>query len=313
MIESSFLPHARSPKSAQGIWQFMPKTARQYGLTCNASIDERSDPEKATRAAARYLSYLHVLFRDWYLAMAAYNAGEGKVLKAMARTGFTDFWQLAASGQLKAQTQSYVPAVLAMTLISKNPVSTTVSTSHFEKPLEYETIVLDRPVSLRSLADNEAVTLEMLQDLNPELRTEITPRDAAGYILKIPAGTREHMALAYAAAPTAKMPTFRRHIARSGETLASIARRYHVRARDLARPPTPCRRRGKLQARDGRLDPQQGAGSRRGQSPRPRRTASARKAPRQEVAAAPSPRATRFAAETRSTASPSSTAPPWPS
>src|SRR5262249_18825692 len=112
MIESSFIPHARSPKSAQGIWQFMSRTARQYGLTCNGSIDERNDPEKATRAAARYLSYLHLLFNDWYLTMAAYNAGEGKVLKAMARTGFSDFWQLAASGQLRAQTQTYVPAVL---------------------------------------------------------------------------------------------------------------------------------------------------------------------------------------------------------
>ena len=233
MIESSFLPHARSPKSAQGIWQFMPKTARQYGLACNGTIDEQSDPEKATRAAARYLSYLHVLFRDWYLAMAAYNAGEGKVLKAMARTGFTDFWQLAASGQLKPQTQSYVPAVLAMTLISKNPVHYGFDVQ-FEKPLEYETIVLDRPVSLRSLADTETVPLESLQDLNPELKTEVTPRDSAGYILKIPAGTREHISLAYAAAPTAKLPSFRRHIVRSGETLASIARRYHVRLAALA-------------------------------------------------------------------------------
>ncbi|HEY6929372.1 MAG TPA: transglycosylase SLT domain-containing protein [Thermoanaerobaculia bacterium] len=233
MIESSFLPHARSPKAAQGIWQFMPKTARQYGLTCNASIDERSDPEKATRAAARYLSYLHLLFRDWYLAMAAYNAGEGKVLKGMARTGFNDFWQLAASGQLKAQTQSYVPAVLAMTLISKNPQHYGFDVD-FEPPLEYETIVLDRPVSLRSLADTEHVTLEMLQELNPELRSEITPRDAAGYILKIPTGTREHMALAYAAAPTAKPPSYRRYTARSGDTIASIARRNHVRASDLA-------------------------------------------------------------------------------
>ncbi|HEX7252864.1 MAG TPA: LysM peptidoglycan-binding domain-containing protein [Thermoanaerobaculia bacterium] len=233
MIESSFLPHARSPKAAQGIWQFMPKTARQYGLTCNASIDERSDPEKATRAAARYLSYLHLLFRDWYLAMAAYNAGEGKVLKGMARTGFTDFWQLAASGQLKAQTQSYVPAVLAMTLISKNPQHYGFEVD-FEPPLEYETIVLDRSVSLRSLADAEKVTLETLQELNPELRSEITPRDAAGYILKIPTGTHEDMALAYAAAPTAKLPTYRRYTARSGDTIASVARRYHLRASELA-------------------------------------------------------------------------------
>jgi membrane-bound lytic murein transglycosylase D len=232
MIESSFIPHARSPKSAQGIWQFMSKTARQYGLTCNGSIDERNDPEKATRAAARYLSYLHVLFNDWYLTMAGYNAGEGKVLKAMARTGFSDFWQLAASGQLRAQTQTYVPAVLAMTLISKNPPHYGFDVE-MEQPLEYETIVLDRPVSLRSLAI-ESVSLEQLQDLNPELRTDITPHDSAGYILKIPAESRESMVLAYAAAPTARPPAYRRYVARQGDTLASIARRYHVSVQSLA-------------------------------------------------------------------------------
>ena len=232
MIESSFIPHARSVKSAQGIWQFMARTARQYGLSCNGTVDERNDPEKATRAAARYLSYLHVLFNDWYLTMAAYNAGEGKVLKAMARTGFTDFWQLAASGQLRAQTQSYVPAVLAMTLISKNPPHYGFDIA-VEQPLEYETIVLDRPVSLRSLA-LEPVNLEQLQDLNPELRTDITPHDSAGYILKIPVGTRESMLLAYAAAPTARPPAYRRYVSRSGDTLASIAHRYHVSVQSLA-------------------------------------------------------------------------------
>ncbi len=244
MVESSFIPHARSPKAACGIWQFMPRTGRQYGLTSNAVVDERSDPEKATRAAARYLGYLHELFHDWYLAMAAYNAGEGRVLRAMERTGLSDFWQLAASGLLKPQTQNYVPAVIAATLIVKNP-------SHYgfeveyEKPLEYETVRLDRPVNLRRLAVMEQVPLEELQRLNPELRSDVTPRQPDGYELKVPLGGRSSVLAAFAAAPTARPPAFRRHLARRGETLASIARRFHVSLASLASV-NSLPRRGKL-------------------------------------------------------------------
>lgn len=233
MVESLFIPHARSPKAACGIWQFMPRTGRQYGLTSNAVVDERNDPEKATRAAARYLGYLHQLFHDWYLAMAAYNAGEGKVLRAMQRTGLSDFWQLAASGLLKPQTQNYVPAIIAATLIAKNP-------SHYgfeveyEKPLEYEAVRLNRPVSLRRLAVTEQVPLEELQRLNPELRTDVTPRQPEGYELKVPLGGRSVVLAAFAAAPTARPPAYRRHVARRGETLASIARRFHVSVAALA-------------------------------------------------------------------------------
>ncbi len=233
LIESSFLPHARSPKRAHGIWQFMPRTGRRYGLTSNALIDERSDPEKATRAAARYLSYLYELFHDWYLAMAAYNAGEGRILRAIEKTGFNDFWQLATTGYLRPQTQSYVPAVLAATLISKNPRHYGFDLE-YEKPLEYETVTLDRPVALRLLADGEAVTPEQLLQLNPELRAGVTPRQAEGYDLKVPLGTRESVLLAFAAAPTARPPLLRRHVVRRGETLASIAKRFGLSPASLA-------------------------------------------------------------------------------
>jgi membrane-bound lytic murein transglycosylase D len=233
MIESSFLPRARSSKAAHGIWQFMPRTGRQYGLATNAVVDERSDPEKATRAAARHLKYLHVLFHDWDLAMAAYNAGEGKVLKAMARTGFADFWQLAASGMLKPQTISYVPAVIAATLIAKNPAHYGFDIE-YEKPLQYETVELKRPVRLKSLADEEHVPFDELRRLNPELKTDVTPREPDGYDLKVPVGTRETVLAAYAVAPTAAPPSYRRHLTRRGETLASIARRFHVSAASLS-------------------------------------------------------------------------------
>jgi len=233
LIESSFLPHARSPVSAHGIWQFMPRTGRQYGLTANSVVDERSDPEKATRAAARYLSYLHELFDDWYLAMAAYNAGEGKILRAMQRTGARDFWELAAApGAIRPQTQNYVPAVIAATLIARNPVHYGFDVE-YEPALEYETVVLDRPVQLKHLASSDA-PFDELKRLNPELKSGLTPREPEGYELKVPVGTRESLRLAFAAAPTATFPVARRHVVRRGETLARIARRYGVSVAALA-------------------------------------------------------------------------------
>ncbi len=233
MVESSFIPRARSPKAACGIWQFIPQTGRHYGLTSNAVVDERNDPEKATRAAARYLTFLHDLFHDWYLAMAAYNAGEGKILRLMERTGLTDFWQLAASGLLKPQTQNYVPAVIASTLIAKNPAHYGFEIE-YEKPLEYETVRLDRPVRLRDLAAGEGISLEDLARLNPELRSEVTPSGPGGYDLKVPAGARQAVLVAFADAPTARPPAYRRHVVRRGETLAAIARRFRVSVKTLA-------------------------------------------------------------------------------
>ncbi|HEY1435142.1 MAG TPA: LysM peptidoglycan-binding domain-containing protein [Thermoanaerobaculia bacterium] len=232
-IESSFLPHARSPRAAQGVWQFMPRTGRQYGLKSNGVVDERSDPEKATRAAAHYLSYLHEIFGDWYLVMAAYNAGEGKILRAMEKTGARDFWQLAVTPAIRKQTQNYVPAFLASVLISKDPAHYGFEVA-LEPPIEFETVRLDRSVDLRALAKGMEVTVEDLQALNPELRSPVTPREAEGYDLKIPPGSREALLLAFAAAPTAVPPSFKTHTARKGETLPRIAKNYGVSVAALA-------------------------------------------------------------------------------
>jgi membrane-bound lytic murein transglycosylase D len=232
LIESSFVVHARSPMKAHGIWQFMPRTGRHYGLTANAVVDERSDPEKATRAAARYLSYLHELFDDWYLAMAAYNAGEGKILRAMQRTGARDFWELAATGAIRPQTQNYVPAVIAATLIARNPAHYGFEVE-YEQPLAYETVLLDRPVHLKHLSAAETA-IEELRRLNPELKTAITPRQPEGYELKVPLGARSDVLLAFAGAPTATFPVSRRYVVRRGETLARIARRHRISVAALA-------------------------------------------------------------------------------
>jgi membrane-bound lytic murein transglycosylase D len=232
-IESSFLPHARSPRSAHGVWQFMPRTGRQYGLKSNGVVDERSDPEKATRAAAKYLTYLHEIFGDWYLVMAAYNAGEGKILRAMEKTGARDFWQLASTSAIRKQTQNYVPAFLASVLISKDP-------SHYgfdvvlAPPLAFDTVRLDRPVDIHSLTHGTDIAYEDLEMLNPELRSPITPRQDEGYDLKVPPGTRESVLLAYAAAPTAKPQAFATHVAKKGDTLPRIAKKYGVSVTALA-------------------------------------------------------------------------------
>jgi|KBSSwiStaDraftv2_1062776.scaffolds.fasta_scaffold26016_3 membrane-bound lytic murein transglycosylase D len=233
-IESSFLPHARSNKAAHGIWQFMPRTGREYGLKSNGIIDERRDPEKATRAAATYLAYLHELFDDWYLAMAAYNAGEGKIMRGIQRTGARDFWQLAANrNAIRKQTKNYVPAFLASVLISKNPSHYGFDVS-LAPPLEYDTVVLERPVSLELLASGAQITLDDLQDLNPELRLPVTPTQPEGYTLKVPAGTHDSVLAAYADAPTAKPPTFKTYVAKKGDTLPRIAKRHGVSVTALA-------------------------------------------------------------------------------
>jgi membrane-bound lytic murein transglycosylase D len=232
-IESSFLPQARSSKAAHGIWQFMPRTGREYGLRYNGIVDERSDPEKATRAAARYLGYLHDLFGDWYLAMAAYNAGEGKIMRGLQKTGARDFWQLASTKAIRRQTAHYVPAFLASVLISKNPAHYGFDVV-YEPPLEYETVLLDRSVQLESLAAGSGLGVEAFALLNPELRLSVTPNQPEGYELRVPIGTRDEVLVAYAEAPTAKPPTFKTHVAKKGETLRGIARRYGVSVASLA-------------------------------------------------------------------------------
>lgn len=248
LIESSFMPRAVSSARAHGLWQFVSGTGRQYGLTANSVVDERRDPEKATRAAARYLKFLYELFHDWHLAMAAYNAGEGKVLKAMAKTGSKDFWQLAETRAIKRQTQTYVPAVLAATLIAKNPLHYGFDLT-YEPPLAYEKILLDRPVSLLALAKASQIPLEDLQGLNPELKRSITPRQPDGYELKVPVGAKETMLAVMPEVPTAKLPAGRRYVARRGDTIPKIAKRFGVGADELAAlntlPPDAALRRGR--------------------------------------------------------------------
>ena len=226
--ESAFKTSAYSRAKAKGLWQFMSFTGRKYGLKRDQWVDERSDPEKATRAAARYLKDLYGMFGDWYLAMAAYNAGEGKVGRGMKRTGADDFWALAQHKRaLRVETKNYVPAILASMIIDKSPQEYGF---HVEPVAElfYERVTLDSATDLKVAADCAGISVEDLKELNPELRTMATPPYSEGYSLKVPLGVGEVFMEKYAAVPMDQRLRWTPHQVKRGETLSVIARKYGV-------------------------------------------------------------------------------------
>ena len=233
MIESSFKTGARSRARAQGVWQFIAPTGRRYGLRSSRAVDERSDPVKATQAAAAYFRDLFDLFGDWYLAMAAYDCGEGRVARAIARTGTENYWELSRLGALPRETRLYVPSVIAAALIDKNQEHYGFAVDP-EPPLEFETATLRKPVDLRQVARASGVAYDALSELNPELRTFVTPKESAGYALRVPKGFAATIEEAAHSLPEAAVPAQRRHRVRKGETLARVARRFGVSAAALA-------------------------------------------------------------------------------
>ena len=233
MIESSFKTAARSRARAQGVWQFIGPTGRRYGLRTSRAVDERSDPVKATLAAAGYFRDLYEIFGDWYLAMAAYDCGEGRVARAIARNGTENYWELCRLGALPKETRLYVPSVIAAALIDKNQ-------DHYgfhaepQDPLEYETARLSRPVDIRRLARACGIDAADLAEINPELKTSVTPRENGGYALRVPKGYAAAAEEKAAGLPEAVVPALRRHRVQRGETLARVARRFGVSAAALA-------------------------------------------------------------------------------
>lgn len=230
-VESAFKPLAYSRARAKGIWQFISATGRKYGLKQNTWLDERSNPEKATRAAARYLKELYELFGDWYLALASYNCGEGKIQRVMDRTGVRDFWRLADRRVLPRETINYVPSVLAAILIAKNPARYGFDVQP-EAPIQAETIAIPSQTSLSLVAEKAGISLEELKELNPELRRFVTPRNE--YALRLPQGRAEAVQQALAMVPPSERVILRRHVVRAGETLSTIARRYRITVAELA-------------------------------------------------------------------------------
>jgi len=231
--ESGFHPLALSRVGARGIWQFMASRARGYGLQRDWWVDDRQDPEKATRAAARHLKDLYHQFGDWYLAMAAYNSGPGTVQSAVKRTGYADFWELYRRNVLPRETRNYVPIILAVTIMAKNPAQ--YGLDHLEKaqPVPYDTVKIDYPVDLRLVAECVDASATDLQDLNPSLLRMTTPKDHE-FELRLPAGTKEKYLSAIAAIPTDMRVWWRYHKVQSGDTLASIARTYRTTPNAIA-------------------------------------------------------------------------------
>lgn len=232
-VESGFQPLALSNKKAKGIWQFVPWRGAEYGLTQNWWIDERQDPEKSTLAAARHLKDLYQQFDDWLLAMAAYHCGPGTVERAIERTGYADFWQMADRNVLPPQTINYVPAILAVNIIGKDPQKYGFDVEPLP-PIQVERVPVPVPTDLRLVAESIDTPVETLQSLNPQLLRMTTPSNVQDFQLTLPLGMKEKFFNEMAAIPEDKRVFWRRHRVAEGETLSTIAQKYRTSVSAIA-------------------------------------------------------------------------------
>jgi membrane-bound lytic murein transglycosylase D len=228
LIESGFKLNAYSPKRAAGPWQFIPGTARKYGLKINWWVDERRDPIKSTIAAAEYLSDLYEMFDSWNLALAAYNAGEGKIRRAVSRTKSYDFWKLRKTRHIKRETKNYVPSYIAATAIALDPESFGFEDVTYHDPLKFDEVVIDAPMDLEVVAKFTGVSVKEIKGLNPELRRWFTPPNVSSYTLKIPEGTKEIFLTNLENAGEDEILYVEFYTIRKGDTVGRISRRFGV-------------------------------------------------------------------------------------
>lgn len=194
LIESGFSNKATSHAAAVGMWQFIRGTGVRYGLTVDSYLDERRDPEKATKAAAKYLLDLYKQFGSWYLAAASYNCGEGRVQRELNQSNHKNFWQLSENQCLPNETKNYVPQMIAATIIAKNPEKFGFKNVPYLPVLSYEQAKMKEPTSLKAAAAAVNVPMDEIQALNPELLRGVTPPDATNYVLKLPPRSLEMFA-----------------------------------------------------------------------------------------------------------------------
>jgi membrane-bound lytic murein transglycosylase D len=244
LVESGFNPYAYSRAKATGPWQFMKGTGKVYGLRIDHYVDERRDPIKSTVAAARYLKDLYDLFGTWPLAMAAYNAGEGKVQRALHKIQGETFWDISKTRLIRQETKQYVPRIMAATIIARSPeqygFSQTTATPH-----QFEEVIVNRALHFRAIASASGVAYDDLRLLNPELRRDATPPDDSAYHLKVPVGTAEKVAGLLDRIPTYKFPPLvskvrhakarspQSYRVRAGDTLEKVSKRFHIPLRTL--------------------------------------------------------------------------------
>jgi membrane-bound lytic murein transglycosylase D len=232
VAESSFQPRALNAQSgAGGMWQFMPHG--NYGLVRNQYVDERFDPEKSTRAYARYMKFIYDQTGDWYLTMAGYNWGTGNVQRAVEKTGYADFWELYKRHNLPAETQNYVPEILAAIIIANHPTQYGFDEITLDPPVLTDTVTINYPVDLRLVSDLVGAPVNELQALNPSLLHMITPPDTP-FDLHLPGGTATLFGQRVASIPESRRVGWRYHRVTAGDTLASVAREYRVTEEALA-------------------------------------------------------------------------------
>jgi len=233
IVESGYKTNALSRASARGVWQFMPATGAEYGLAQTWFLDERSDPEKATRAAAQYLKSLNRMFDgDWNLAMASYNAGPGRLQRAVNKSRINDYWKLTETSKfLPKETRNYVPMIMAAVLIAKNPQAYGFDVVPVD-PLAFDRVTVPDALDLRTVAEWTGTTIEDIRALNPELRRTTTP--IGSHDLKIPLGTAPIVEAKLASADPSLFAQFSYYNAKAGDNLAAIARRFKITRTDLA-------------------------------------------------------------------------------
>ncbi len=232
VAESGFQPRAINSRSrAGGMWQFMPYG--DYGLTRNAYMDERFDPEKSTRAYARYMKFLYDQLGDWYLAMAAYDWGAGNVQRAVEKTGYADFWELYRRNNLPGETKNYVPEILAAIIIANNPSQYGFDEITLDPPVITDTVTLNYSVDLRLVSDLVDAPVDEIEALNPSLLRMTTPSDSS-FDLHLPAGTALVYQRKIEQIPEAKRNSWRYHAVTADDTLATVAQAYHVSVAELA-------------------------------------------------------------------------------
>lgn len=232
LIESGFNSRARSRAGAVGQWQFMPGTAKIMGLKINFYVDERRHPIKATRAAATYLSKLYEEFGDWHLALASYNAGERRVMRAMRRSGKKDYWSIVKTRHLPNETRQYIGKYLAGMIIAKNPEAFGFKDVPYQESWNYKAVPLPHGVSLKAVSRAAGVPLLALRKINAEFRTSVTP-PRKGYQVFLPREKAEGLGAKLAKLPRARLRASRYYRIRPGDTLGAIAQRFRIPLRRL--------------------------------------------------------------------------------